>query len=175
MGQKAVLQQIERFPEGQFVALHEGRVVGMAATMRTSRSPYQPSLEWMAQIGDMGIRNHEPNGDWLYGVEFTVHPEYQRRGVGRSLYRARFNLVRELNLKGFHMVGMLMGYYRYRDTMSIPDYAHQVMNKELRDPTVSMQMHRGFTPIRVVENYLDEPQASGAGVHMVWYNPDYQV
>jgi hypothetical protein len=57
-----VLNQIKRFPEGQFVALHGKRVVGMATTMLTDHSPYDKPLKWLDAIGDRGLRAHKPEG-----------------------------------------------------------------------------------------------------------------
>lgn len=179
LNEKAVRLQLERFPEGQFVATlpdesGERIVVGSAHTMRTNYPPTDPPLTWMEMIGSRGIERHEPDGDWLYGVEMVVRPNFRRRGIGSALYKARFNLVRQLNLKGWYAVGMLMGYHRYRDVMSVVDYGNAVINGEMRDPTVSMQINRGFTPMAIVENYLeDEEDADNCGVLIVWNNPDY--
>jgi hypothetical protein len=107
-------------------------------------------------------------------VEMAVRPEYRRNGIGTALYKARFNLVRRLNLKGWYAGGMLMGYYRYQDRMSPREYGERVIRGEIVDPTVTMQMNRGFTPIKVIENYLDEAPAGDAAVLIVWHNPDYQ-
>jgi GNAT superfamily N-acetyltransferase len=170
--EKHVRQQVRRFPEGQFVALRDGQAVGMASTMRTHRSPYEPALTWMEQIGDLGISAHAPDGDWLYGVEFAVNPAYRKQGIGSKLYRARFDMIRRLNQRGFHMVGMLMGYRRYDHLMSVREYGLKVIYGELSDPTVTMQMNRGFRPLSIVENYLYEEDAGNAGVHMVWLNPE---
>ena len=70
-----VQAQIRRFPAGQFSAIVTGdKVVGMAATMRTSRGPSEKALSWMAAIGDLKISAHEAAGEWLYGVEMAVRP-----------------------------------------------------------------------------------------------------
>jgi predicted N-acetyltransferase YhbS len=166
---------IKRFPEGQFVALDGEMVVGMACTRRVNRAPSEKPLTWMDQIGDLTIANHDPNGEWLYGVEVTVPPEHRKRGIATQLYEARFDLVRRLNLRGWYAVGMLMGYQNYRDQMSVRDYGEKVIRGEITDPTVTMQMNRGFRATMVVENYLDEPQAGDAGALIIWDNPDYHA
>lgn len=213
---------IERFPEGQFAAQlisgpNAGNCAGMASTMRTSHPPTAPIPPWLQAIGDMRLRAHDPEGDWLYGVEMAVHPSYQRHGIGAVLYEARFNLVRQLNLRGMYAVGMLMGYReiaeeslkwrkkralkklrakmtdrkstpearleaktaledfpKYADLMDAGEYGEKVIARKYQDPTVTMQMNRGFRPVRVVTDYCDEPAAGDAGVLIVWENPDYE-
>lgn len=171
---------IERFPEGQFIAMRisgpsAGHAVAMAVTMRTSRPPTAPVLPWRQAIGDLRLSAHEPQGDWLYGVELAVHPGYRRHGIGTALYEARFELVKALNLRGWHAVGMLMGYRDYADNMDVVEYGQRVIACQIKDPTVTMQMNRGFRAEQVVTDYVDEPAAGDAGVQIVWENPDYSV
>ena len=220
---EAILAQIERFPQGQFVAIRTsgpgaGHAVGMAATMRTSRPPTAPILPWIDAIGDTRLSAHEPEGDWLYGVEMAVRPDYRRIGIGTGLYRARFALVKALNLRGWYAVGMLMGYRKpafyaatmeqkakllnareadkngeldederyairelisklptHADLMDVREYGERVIQRQIKDPTVTMQMNRGFRAVSVVTDYDDEPQAGNAGALIVWQNPDYRA
>lgn len=173
-----IRKHIERFPEGQFAAIRisgpsAGNTVGMAVTMRTSRPPTAPILPWRAAIGDMQLSAHEPEGDWLYGVEMAVRPMYQRKGIGTGLYEARMRLVGLRNLRGWYMVGMLMGYEKHADAMDVADYGAKVIAREIKDPTVTMQMNRGFRPLRLITDYVDESAAGHAGVLLVWDNPHF--
>jgi GNAT superfamily N-acetyltransferase len=169
-----IKQQIEQFSEGQFVALIDGMPVGMAATMRTNRPPTAKPLSWLQMIGGLDVLRHESVGEWLYGVEFAVHPDYRKHGIGTRLYQARFEMIKGLNLRGFYAVGMLMGYHRYRHLMPVREYGEKVMRREITDPTVTMQMNRGFRPLAVVEDYLYEEPAGNAGILILWSNPEYQ-
>ena len=171
---------IDRFPEGQFMAMRisgpgAGVPMAMATTMRTSRPPTEPILPWLEAIGGLRLRNHESDGEWLYGVEMAVGHRYRRLGIGTGFYKARFHLARRLNLRGWYAVGMLMGYHRYAHIMDVREYGDRVIAREIRDPTVSMQLNRGFRPVRVVTDYCDEPAAGDAGVLIVWENPDYEA
>lgn len=178
MAPNHIYQQIERFPEGQFVALYhqpeEDIAIGMAATMRISQAPSQTPRKWLDQLGGLDIKNHEPQGEWLYGVEMAVRPVYRSKGIGTALYNARFELVKRLNLRGWYAVGMLMGYYHYQHEMSVVDYGKKVIAREIKDPTVTMQMNRGFEAWEIVTDYLDEPEAGDSGVLIVWHNPEYK-
>lgn len=169
---RLVAQQRERFAEGQFVAVvrvagHDV-VVGTSTTMRTARPPSAEPLPWCQAVGDDGIPHHDPAGSWLYGVEIAVHPGFQRRGIGSALYRARLEVVEELDLEGWYAGGMLMGYHRYADVLSPRAYARQVIDGRLEDPTVSMQMRRGLEPAGIIEAYCTEPKAGDCAVLLVW-------
>jgi len=172
---RRVEEQLERFPEGQFVAVTRADgaeiVVGTATTMRTRRPPDAPPLGWNAVIGHYGLPNHDPEGDWLYGVEIAVHPDFQRRGIATALYRARLALVPELGLEGWYAGGMLMGYHRYADVLTPRAYAERVIAGELIDPTVSMQLHRGLQACGIIEGYYPEPKAGDCAVLLVWRPP----
>jgi GNAT superfamily N-acetyltransferase len=168
------LHHLRRFPEGQFTALLDGKPVAYAITMRTHYSPYDPPRGWMKSIGDMTLRNHNPDGEWLYGVDFCVHPDYRRCGIGTKMYQERFKLVKRLNLQGFYVGGMLAGYHRYQHFMTVQEYAQNVIRGEIEDPTVTMQMNRGFKPRALIENYIAESPALANAMLLLWLNPVYQ-
>lgn len=173
MDEDAIREQLKKFPEGQFVALYnETMVVGVAATMRISYPPTEKPRTWHDTIGNLGIANHEPDGEWLYGVEMAVHRAYHHKGIGTALYQARFDLVKRLALKGWYAGGMLMGYHNYADKMSPKEYGEKVIKREISDPTVTMQMNRGFEAWAVIEEYMDEPTAGNSAVLIVWKNPE---
>lgn len=67
-----------------------------------------------------------------------------------------------------------MGYHKYRDLMSVREYARRVASGEIKDPTVSVQLSRGFQPRGIIENYLDEPEAGNAAMLIVWENPEFE-
>src|SRR5690606_11294749 len=140
---------------------------GMATTMITSRSPDDDPLPWYDVIGSFGLRNHDPEGEWLYGVEIAVHPDFQRNGVAGALYEARLALIDELHLEGWYAGGMLMGYDEHRDELTPRQYAELVIAGDLRDPTVTMQLHRGLEPRAIIEGYYPEWKAGHAAVLLV--------
>lgn len=168
---------IARFPEGQFVALDGDQLVAAALTMRVQKSPYEPPKKWMEVIGDLSCKNHNPQGEWLYGFEFVVHPDYRKQGVGSQMYQVRFDFIRQHNLRGFYAGGLLMGWRRYRDQMTPHEYGEKVMRGELEDPTVSMQLKRGFKALAVIDRYLvdrDDPDWNNTAILIAWENAAYR-
>ncbi len=157
-------QHVHYFPEGQFTALlvSDGRivVVGSTTTMRTNemfegeQHPYYYEF-----IGQGTLATHDPSGEWLYGIDVGVHPDYRRMGIGRRLYDTRRELVRRLNLRGELVAGLLPGYARYRERMTVDEYARRVVAGELRDPTLSMQLGVGFTLRRLLHGYVTDARS----------------
>ena len=61
----------------------------------------------------------------------------------------------------------------YADLMDVVEYGNKVIARELKDPTVTMQMNRGFRAEGVITDYVDESAAGDAGVLLVWDNPHF--
>ncbi|MEO0043207.1 MAG: hypothetical protein RL329_2655 [Bacteroidota bacterium] len=163
--EKHYLKHIELFPAGQFVLLDGNKVIGMSTTIR-----YHYALEdhtFLDISEGLWMTSHEPDGDWLYGMDIGVHPAYRGQGLARAMYRARQETCQELGLKGQLTVGLLNGYHNYQHKMSIEDYYQELLAGRLMDPTVNVQQKMGFEWIRVIHNYLQDPQCGNAGVLMV--------
>ena len=159
------LKHLEIFPEGQFVALHGEQVVGATSTVRL---PYDhghhkhPSFAEIIQGG--WLTSHQPNGDWLYGADVSVHPHSRRMGIARGLYKARQDLVHRLGLKGQIAGGMLSGYGAVKDKMSAIQYFEALLMDKIVDPTLSAQRRVGFELKELLPNYLDDPVCDNYGV-----------
>lgn len=156
------------FPEGQFVALDGDKVIGATSTIRyhydANNNEHHTFYEVM---GGGWFTTHEPNGDWLYGMDVSVHPDYRGKGIARALYRARQNTCTRLGLKGQMTVGMLNGYCNVQDKMSIEEYFEKVKNHELFDPTVSVQEKIGFKIVSLMKDYLNDATCGNAGAVIV--------
>lgn len=166
---------IQRFPEGQFAVLNEtGRVVACSTDFRIKVDFNHFEHRYIEAVDHNWLGNHDPEGDWLYGADIGVLPEYRRRGIATMLYRARHDLIRRLNLKGHVAGGMLKGYGLYKDELSVEDYMAKVIAGELFDPTLSVQLRRGFKVHGIIQDYVDDPSCDGKAAFIVWPNPDYR-
>ncbi len=128
---------------------------------------------WSQITGGGYASRHDPNGDWLYGMEVCVDPNYRRLRIGQRLYEARTYLVINEEIKGIVFGGRLPGYARRRKSYPDPrDYMHAVSERKIRDPVVAFHLRSGFEPIGIMENYLaSDKQSAGYASHMVWRNP----
>lgn len=164
------------FPAGQFVAVEEGTdlIVGMAASLILSWDDYEIHTNWR-ELTDAGMfTNHDPeHGRTLYGAEVMVRPSHQGLGIGKKIYAARRDLVRELGLLRIRAGARLRGYHRYAERMSAEEYVRRVVRGDLGDPTLSFQLKEGFEVIAVVPDYLrNDPASLGYAAVIEWLNPD---
>lgn len=172
------LKHIELFPEGQLTALVklQGKwiVVGSTSTFRIRWNDAIQPHTFAEATSNGWFSNHNPVGRWLYGGDLSVHPEFHGMGVGGALYRARQNIVRNLNLKGEIAGGMIPGYYLYRDEMTIETYVENVIMGELFDPTLSVQVKNGFRVEKIMYDHITDPRSDNCAALIVRPNPHYQ-
>lgn len=163
------------FPEGQFVAVREdtGDVVGMSASLIVLWDDYDITTSWRDFTAGGTFTNHDPeHGRTLYGAEVMVTPDLQGHGIGSKLYSAREDLALRLGLLRIRAGARLRDYHRYADAMSAEEYVAAVCAGEIRDPTLTFQLHRGFRVIGVVERYLRfDPESLGYAAVIEWVNP----
>ncbi|MCH8539157.1 MAG: bifunctional GNAT family N-acetyltransferase/carbon-nitrogen hydrolase family protein [Opitutales bacterium] len=166
--------QLERFPEGQFCIEYEGQIAASCSSLIIDFDPYTERRSW-AEICDHGyIRNHNPEGDSLYGIEIMVSPRFRGMKLARRLYEARKELAREKNLMRIVIGGRLPGYAKYQDEMTVREYVEKVQTKSLYDPVLTAQLANAFTLKRIIKNYLGEDKASaGYATFLEWTNLDY--
>jgi len=173
--QRMIRAQINNFPEGQFVAEYDGRIVGHCATFIISGDIALRSHTWDEITGNGFASRHNPDGDYLYGMEVAVDPGYRRLRLGQRLYTARRNLCEEWGLKGIVFGGRMPGYGRRRKQFPEPvDYVTAVMERRVRDQTINFHLANGFEPLGVLEEYdLEDAPSAGNATHMLWRNPRY--
>ena len=165
--------QIAAFPEGQFVVEYDDEVVGYAASFRIDEKTAMGDHTWMEITGGGYASRHDPNGDWLYGMEVLVDPTRRRLRIGQRLYDARQGLAEAEGLKGIVFGGRMPGWQRRKKTYPTPqEYLNAVVNRKISDQVISFQLRQGFEPIGVLKNYLTSDKASGGyASHMIWRNP----
>ena len=172
----AIRGQINNFPEGQFVILVDQVVVGYCATFRISEKIGLKPHTWTEITGNGYASRHDPDGDWLYGMEVIVDPENRGYRLGQRLYNERKKLCQSLGLKGIVFAGRIPTLSkRIKKYNTIKNYIEVVKSKKTRDPVLSFQLQNGFEVINVLPNYLPSDQQSmGYGVHLIWRNPKVQ-
>lgn len=162
-----------QFPEGQFVAVYKDTIVGYGATFRISGDIALKPHDWTTITGRGFGSQHDQTGDWLYGMDVCVDPDYRGLRIGQRLYNERRRLCEHLRLKGIVFGGRIPGLSRrWKSVGSAEQYVEQVRDGKVRDTVMNFQMRNGFEPIGVLANYLPfDHESRGFATHMTWRNP----
>ncbi|NUN69708.1 MAG: GNAT family N-acetyltransferase [Bacteroidetes bacterium] len=166
--------QITIFPEGQVCVEYHGMIVSSSSSLILDFSLYSEWHSWK-EIADNGfIRNHNPEGNTLYGIEIMVDPEYRGMRLARRLYEARKRIAKERNLMRIILGGRIPGYGKHADTMTAREYVEKVINKTLVDPVLTTQLSNGFVLKRLIPDYLTaDGESKGYATFLEWTNLDY--
>jgi ribosomal protein S18 acetylase RimI-like enzyme len=168
-----LLSHISIFPEGQFCAEINGRIIGSSSSLIVSLKPDYADHTWNDITGQGLFTNHNPDGDSLYGADISVHPKFRYRGIATILYNARKDLSIRLNLRRIIAGGRLYNYHKYAKIMSAQEYARKVMKGKLKDPVLSFELDNGFRFIKILPNYLDDVRSLNHASFIEWLNPTY--
>ena len=166
--------QLKIFPEGQICIEYKGKIVASSSSLILDFSLYSEWHSWK-EIADSGyIRNHNPEGNTLYGIEIMVDPEYRGMRLARRLYEARKNIAMKYNLMRIILGGRIPGYGKYADKMTAKEYAEKVINKTLVDPVLTTQLSNGFVLKRLIPDYMmSDSESRGYATFLEWTNIDY--
>lgn len=166
--------QVRRFPEGQIGLEYDGRLVASSSSLIVDSDLHSDWHDWERIADDGFIRNHNPEGDTLYGIEIMVDPEFRGMHLARRLYDARKNLCRQKNLARIVIGGRIPGYGAHADEMSAREYVEQVTGRGLYDPVLTTQVANGFVLRELIPDYFPEDEASrGYATHLEWTNLDH--
>ncbi|MGM0852735.1 MAG: GNAT family N-acetyltransferase [Bacillota bacterium] len=166
--------QADIFPEGQILIEYKGKIVGSCSSLILNYEEYEKNHTYSVICDNGFIRNHNPEGENLYGVEVSVHSDFRKLKIGRRLYDARKQLCRDLNLKSIVIGGRIPFYHKYANHMSAETYTEKVVNGEIYDPVLTFQLNNGFHLKEVIPNYLpDDEESMSYATSMEWYNEQY--
>lgn len=172
---EVVLGPMTNFPQGQFLVENDIALVGYAATFMIDEATAMGPHTWPEITKEGLASNHDPAGDWLYGMEVCVDPDQRGQRIGQRLYVARKRLATRLKLKGIIFGGRMPAYARNARRFATPEaYLEAAMARKVRDPVIGFQRRNGFAPIGVLRNYLPGDTESGdCAAHMIWRNPNH--
>lgn len=168
----------EAFPEGSFIGFdgHE-RSMPVAAGLGILvhfdlGSPQHNMRDFVTASGS--VSGHDPTGEWYYGTDIVVRPEYRRRGIGGELYDLRKGVCRELSLRGIIAGGVIPGFAEHKDEMTADEYVTAVKEGRLYDRTLTFQLENGFEAPCALADYITDPAVDNWASLLVWHNPHYR-
>ena len=168
------LNHCRLFPEGNFVALSGAKVVGLGSGFLIDFDFAHAQHSFQEIIAGGYYSNHDPTGDWYYGGDISVHPEFRRRGIGSMLYQARKEVVQALNRKGIVAGGLIPDFVNYKTRCTAQEYVDRVVAGEYYDSTLSFQIGRGFMVRGMLRDYIDDSASGNWATLIVWENPTFR-
>jgi GNAT superfamily N-acetyltransferase len=168
-------RHLELFPEGQFVAYCNNLVIGSASSLLISDSRWGVHLPWVETTGGFSFASHEPDGEVLFGADISVHPDWRGRGVGRELYRARFEVVRRQRLKRYGTACRLPGWRSWAESRNLSglstnqeDYCGLICSGEISDRTLTPLLKYGLRYVGVAHEHMDDDESGNAAAVLEW-------
>ncbi len=166
---------LARFPQGQICIEDHGKVVAAALSLIIDFSKYGENHTYYQVIGEGHLKKHDPEGDYLYGIEVFVNPDYQGMRLGRRIYDARKEICENLNLKGILIGGRIPGYHKVAQELTPQEYVRLVKSKEIYDPVLTFQLANDFHIKKLIKGYMPEDRESlGYAVLLEWNNIYYE-
>ena len=164
-----IASHVFRFPEGALCAVIGEELVGSATCNRIDVDLTHLTGHTWAEAADNGyLRNFDPGGNTLYGIDVAVRPGFRGQGVARALYMARFAVVRRFGMQRFLAGSRMSGYHRHAGSMTPEAYVEAVSSGMLTDPVITPQLKAGLHPVAVVRDYLPDDEARNCALMMEW-------
>jgi predicted amidohydrolase len=168
--------QLAMFPEGQIGVEMDGVLVATSSALIVDEEDFG-AYHTFDEVSDKGfIRNHDPEGDTLYGIDVAIDPKHRGVHLTRRIYEARKELARGRNLRAILIAGRIPGFAKQADKMSAEEYVRRVVRKDLKDkdPVLTAQLSQGFSVRAVLKDYLpSDSESMGYAVFMEWLNPEH--
>jgi ribosomal protein S18 acetylase RimI-like enzyme len=153
---------IALFPEGQFVAESEGKIVGTCSNTIISEERWLARENWYRTVGGPKLNGFLPTGSTLYGIDITVHPDYRRLGVGRQFYRTRYELVEMRGLLRYGTGCRLPDFRAQGAGLTLEQYANRVVLGEITDRTLTPLLSYGLRFLGIIRNYMPDYESDDA-------------
>ncbi|MCB1176171.1 MAG: bifunctional GNAT family N-acetyltransferase/carbon-nitrogen hydrolase family protein, partial [Leptospiraceae bacterium] len=166
--------QLEAFPEGQFLAEYEGKIIGYATSLIIQLDNEDRPYTYPELTGSGTFSTHDPGGDSLYGADIAVDPEYRGMGVSKKLYELRKKLLTRYNLKRLVAYGRIPGFSSVQGKITGQEYINKVVAGELKDSSLNAHLSAGYEVKKVL---LDLVKDVPSGNYCTWLempNPNFK-
>jgi len=165
--------QLQAFPEGQFLAESEGKVVGYASSIIVQLDDDNDPYSYSEITGAGTFKTHNPGGDTLYGADIGVHPDYRGRGIAGLLYEQRKKLMKRHNLRRMVAYGRIPGYREHAGLMTPEEYVQAVTEKKLSDSALNAHLKAGYQCKRVLIDFVRDYSSMNFATWLEMPNSDY--
>lgn len=173
MDERKLRMQLTAFPDGQYLAEADGRIVGYSSSLIVildDESPWH-SYDEITGVGTFGT--HDPAGDTLYGADIAVVPDWRGKGIAARLYKRRKAVLKRFNLRRMVAGGRLPGYSEHAKRLSPMQYVDAVKQGQLRDQALSAHLKAGYEVRGIHYGYLRDGESMNYATFLEMPNPDF--
>ena len=171
--EKHIQLLLKKFPDGQFVAVADGIVVGCALSIVVPDELAESDHTYLEITNNYTFNTHSAHGNTLYGIDVFISPEYRGLRLGRRLYDMRKELCEKLNLKGIVFGGRIPNYINYSKDLTPREYIDKVKLKEIYDPVLTFQLSNDFHVLKLMTGYLANDKNSKEFATLLAWNNIY--
>lgn len=164
-------RHLQIFAAGQFVSLHGRSVVASASSTLISEKNWLAHRTWEETVGGPLLATFDPTGSTLYGLDISVHPDYRGKGLGRSLYEMRFELVKSLKLARYGTACRLPDFRRVHNEipqLTVESYATSVEQGNRSDRTLTPLLSYGLKFLGVTHDFMEDYESDNAAALLEW-------
>jgi len=169
-----VISQLQHCPEYLFCAIEDTKVVGTVSGIGIKEKDALATIDWEKTSANGTLTTHQKDGDCVFGLDLSVTPDAQGKKIGDNLIQTAFLFsVIFRNKKGVFLGSRAPSYHKWANKMSIEDYVFG-KNGKTRDPEIRLYQTEGFQIVKIVPNYMEDPDSLNYGVLMFYPNPVYK-
>jgi hypothetical protein len=169
--------RISIFPQGNIIAVLGDTIVAYVAFEYVDDIINHPNFTWAEITGNgMIASSHRPEGEYLYGINLSVHHSMRGRHLSLDLFlHVWANII--LNNKRGTFLGSRIPYFRsYKKRnpeASAEEYVKLKRNGHAYDPELRLYEKDGLKPVKILPGYFPDPPSLDYGVLVYRNNPFY--
>jgi GNAT superfamily N-acetyltransferase len=174
--EKSVISQFSICPKLQYCAIFENSVVGTVSTIYINYDDALACSSWEQLSAKRMFTTHNKNGDSSFGLDLSVLPKFQTKGISTSLIEQTFyeTVVLE-GKKGVFLGSRIPSFHKYYKTRDVDTHVFgKNRNGKTMDPEIRLYQREGFEAIKVVPNYIEDPKSMNFGVLMFLENSELE-
>ncbi|MBF0353063.1 MAG: GNAT family N-acetyltransferase [SAR324 cluster bacterium] len=165
--------QFNAFPEGQFLAELEGKVIGYAASIIVQLDDEHP-YTYNELTGGASFSTHNPSGDTLYGADIGVNPDYRGHGIAGMLYVQRKKLMKRYNLMRMVAYGRIPGYRKHAGEYSPEEYVEEVVAGNIKDLALNAHLKAGYKVKKILPDFFQDASSANYSTWIEHLNTDFR-
>ncbi|MBD5782255.1 bifunctional GNAT family N-acetyltransferase/carbon-nitrogen hydrolase family protein [Pelagicoccus sp. NFK12] len=167
--------QMTAFPEGQFLAEADGKVVGYATSLIVQLDDLGEKhvYSYSEITGGYTFSTHEPSGDTLYGADIAVRPDYRGRRIASLLYEKRKELLSRYNLRRMVAYGRIPQYSEFAGRMTPEEFVEKVTAGELKDYALLAHLRAGYKVKRLLFDFMADESSMNYSTYLEMPNPTF--